>query len=273
MPDAYRKSQDTNAVSPLSPVKPAAIPAASKEARLSALRARLKTIGSSASAFSDRATRTENALPEATAPGVHDIAGDNCLDYPFGFCFALSAAFAAAGPEKPVLICEQAHVRGQDGLVYPPGLAWLGFDVSRIVMVAVSSEKDLLWCTEEALACTDLGAVIVRLAANEKKYGFTESRRLQLRAESSGVPAYVVRTSPSRAATAGESIWRLGPSAGKPVRFGPPKRIIGDAQWEARIERARGVAPGSFIVGWRHETHRLHLDVPVADRLAVARTG
>ncbi|MEL7486818.1 MAG: hypothetical protein AAGJ87_06340 [Pseudomonadota bacterium] len=233
-------------------------------------------------------TPGESASPSVVSPlnaaGLHDIAGDAYADFAAAFGFTLAAAHQAAEARgKPLFICEQIISQADQGALYGPGLAHFGIAPDRIIIASVRSEQDLLWCAEEALACGGLGAVVLRLSPREKKYAFTPSRRLHLRAIEAGVPAFVVRGSPARAATAAESLWRVGARPSKPVSpfvaRAAAKRILGEARALARLERARATPPASYELGWSCEEKnrkrksgalRLDLAVPLADGLAVA---
>ena len=214
------------------------------------------------------------------APGLHDIAGEAYPDFATALGFALAAAFAATDDSrKPVFFCEQIISQRDQGSLYGPGLLQIGITPERLVIASVKTEQDLLWCAEEALSSGGVGAVVLRLSPLEKKYAFTQSRRLHLRALEAGLPAFVARGAPERGAIAAETTWRVSARPGKPVdgfaARAASKRILDDARWEARLERARTAAPGSYLLGWSGEkqnrkTIRLHMDVPLADGLAVA---
>lgn len=206
------------------------------------------------------------------SPGVHDIAGARPADYPAALAFALANACVAAKGAKPALICETESAAFDHGALYGPGLKWLGFDPAQIAIVSAKSESDLLWCAEEALGCGELAAVVIRLPAREKKYDFTASRRLHLRALASKTPAYVVRGRHEREASAAETLWRLSPAPSLPSPHASP-RILGLARWRAALERARTSRPKDWVMAWDHETHHLHMVEPLGDRPLLSRAS
>lgn len=205
------------------------------------------------------------------SPGVHDIAGRGFPDYPAALSFALASACAAEGA-RPTLICETESAAFDHGALYGPGLKWLGLDPARIVIVRTKNEGDLLWSAEEALGCGELGAVVIRLPARGKKYDFTASRRLHLRALANKTPAYVVRGRHEREASAAETLWRLSPEPSLPSPHAS-KRILGLARWRAALERARTSRPKDWVMAWDHETHHLHLVEPLGDRPLLSRAS
>ena len=115
-----------------------------------------------------------------------------------GFCRTLP-------PDKLVLWAMQ----GDD--LYPPGLASVGLSPRRLILAR--SGRNVAAVMEEALRHPGLCAVVGEM---EGAFGLTASRRLQLAAETSGIPAFLVRRSrrfddpvllaPSAAATR----WRIG---------------------------------------------------------------
>ena len=95
---------------------------------------------------------------------------------------------------------------------YPPGLAGAGLAPERIIYLHAG--RDVLAAMEEGLRARGLAGVVGETAASVT---LTGSRRLQLAAEGSGVPAFLLRRSrrfddprllePNAAATR----WRVGP--------------------------------------------------------------
>ncbi len=104
---------------------------------------------------------------------------------------------------------------------------------------------------EEALRCTGLGAVVAELSALD----LTQSRRLQLAAEKSGIPALVIRRGgradqlrlmAAQPIAAGPR-WRIGPAPSVGVAAFPHPALPGPARWQIELWRCRGGRPG---VGW-----------------------
>lgn len=63
--------------------------------------------------------------------------------------------------------------------IYPPGLAYLGVALERVVFLHPASEQDAFWAIIQILRCSAVGAVWARLARLDTKTG----RRFQLAAE------------------------------------------------------------------------------------------
>lgn len=239
------------------------------------LRARLKAMGAPAVP----GQRLPNGDDPATGPGrplvpgLHDIAGTAGGDYPAALFFALATASREGkGTARPVIVCQPENAAFGHGALYGPGLGCLGIDPGAIVIVNARSERDLLWSAEEALACGRLAALILRLPSRGRKYDFTASRRLQLRALKSGTPAYIVRDGHPLDASAAQTRWRVSPEPSLPSAYAS-KRILGLARWRVALERARTGRPKDWVMVWDHETHHLHMDEPLGDRPLLSRAS
>jgi protein ImuA len=120
--------------------------------------------------------------------GLHEIVAERPGDHSCALAFTLAAVRG-----KPLLMATLAHDARERGGLYGAGLAQLGLDPRHSILVAARDEKHLLWAAEEGAACPAPGGVIVSLSARERLYGFTASRRLKVRLETSGFPVFVLR--------------------------------------------------------------------------------
>ncbi len=148
--------------------------------------------------------------------------------------------------------------------LHAPGLAAFGIDPERIIRLTVKSEQDLLWAMEEALDCAYLSGV-VGVLGQEKLYDFTASRRLSLRARSSGVSALMLRSHRANGTTTADMRWMVG--AGESSKMPERKAFLprlGGAIWQLDLIKCRGANGGSFQIGWNRET----LSFDLASRLA-----
>jgi protein ImuA len=127
--------------------------------------------------------------------------------------------------------------------LYGPGLASLGLDPARLVLVRAWRDAEILWAVEEGLRAAGVAAVVGEVGM----FPAVASRRLQLAAERSGVTALVLRrwrdgaqaarerSLPNAAATR----WRIAALPSQPVpmpgfaeRFPhSPPRHSGMPQW------------------------------------------
>lgn len=86
--------------------------------------------------------------------------------------------------ERPAVIIDVQHE------LFPLSLSLLGFDLSRVVLIRPSSEKEALWAFEEALRSVAIGMVW----ANIERLNSTNFRRLQLAVEASAGIGFLVRS-------------------------------------------------------------------------------
>jgi protein ImuA len=167
-------------------------------------------------------------------PGLHEILAGDDSGAAAGFCAFLLARLGEDG--GAVLWARQGA-----GL-YGPGLAALGLDPARLILVRPARGDDVLWVLEEGLRSKAPAAVLGETGSG----GPIALRRLQLAAESSGVAALLLRpfaakTMPGPAL----SRWRIESAGGGDLR-GP--------RWRVELQRSRGGTPGTWLVEWCDET-------------------
>ncbi len=144
----------------------------------------------------------------------------------------------------------------------------------QLVHVAAKTAEDLLFALEEGVRCRDFACVIGELVGNPKALDFTASRRLSLAAEEHGVPLVLVRLDAARDLSSARMRWQVR-SAPSPApqwnafAAGPPT-------WHAELFRARGHAPGEWILhddGYGLAADRLATRAPDHGDLAFAAGG
>jgi hypothetical protein len=127
--------------------------------------------------------------------------------------------------------------------LYAPGLAALGLDPARLLVVAARRAEEVLWTMEEALGCRGLGAVVGEGASPD----LTASRRLQLAAEGGGVPALLIAAGGGAPRTsAAVTRWQVDPAPGASDEPG-----LGPIRWRLSLVRCRGGRPGEWTVDLR----------------------
>lgn len=163
--------------------------------------------------------------------------------------------------------------------LYARALPERGFDPGRLLHLRVRRNDEALWAMEEALRCAGLGAVVAEVSALD----LTQSRRLQLAAEKSGVPALVIRrggridqlrhlaTQPIAAQTR----WRIGPAPSLGITAAPHPALPGPSRWQVELWRCRGGRPATWLVeehedGWREAAIPQPVAAALADRPLVA---
>jgi protein ImuA len=194
----------------------------------------------------------------ASPPGLmHEIHAEAARSGGAGLGFALGQARALLRPERPaVYFMQLAHEGSELGRPYGAGLAAFGFDPKNLVFVSVRTVAELLWAMEEALACKAVAAVIADLGGEPKAFDFTASRRLAMRAASSGASLFVLRYGAERVASAAQLRWCVEPAPSGEMRFDP--QAPGEARWQVTLERSRLGHAGktresSWLVSWNND--------------------
>lgn len=128
--------------------------------------------------------------------------------------------------------------------LYPASLRNFNVEPDRIIFMDVATEKDTLWIMEEALKCDGLTAVIAELSG----LTLTESRRLQLASEQSGVTGFVLRKNPAKAVnTIATARWKISPLPSHNEEDIPG---IGYPRWQVELLKVRNGNPGNWILEW-----------------------
>lgn len=130
--------------------------------------------------------------------------------------------------------------------VFPPGLKQFGLAPDRIIFITTSNQKEMLWIIEEALKCESLTAVIGEI----KQLTFTESRKLQLAVERSGVTGFIHRFMPSgENAVACTARWKITPLQSS---FDDDLPGVGHPYWDIQLLKVKNGKPDSWQIGWQN---------------------
>ncbi len=169
------------------------------------------------------------------------ILRDVLLEAPFD---AAATGFVLAclpDNKAPVLWIQDRMSRRENGRLYGAALRGFGF-AGTLLRVEVSHPRDVLWAMEEGAGCAGLSAVVGEIHGAPEVLSFTATKRLALRAETSGVPLWLIRSGDHGALSAARERWRLRSLRSGPHPYNP--QAPGAPLWEADLFRARGRAPG-----------------------------
>jgi protein ImuA len=177
---------------------------------------------------------------------VHEVLPGSGADHASASGFALMLALRAAA-DKPILWVRDDRGARITGDVYAPGLAELGIDPARIMMVRAPDELAVLRTASDALGCGGLGAAVIEPGGEARKLDLTASRRLALAAEKSGVTCIVLRGASSTIASAASTRWQ--------VASAPSAALAGNAPGQTRltltlVRHRGGIAPFEIFVEW-----------------------
>jgi len=116
----------------------------------------------------------------------------------------------------------------------------------RVIHVMAAKPGDALFALEEAVRCREVAFVIGEIAANPRELDFTASRRLTLAAERHGVPLYLVRLDAARDLSSARMRWAVSSAPSAPSQWNA--EAPGNPAWGAELFRARGHAPGAWVL-------------------------
>ena len=152
-------------------------------------------------------------------------------------------------------------------MLYAAGLAALGLDPGRLLIVDSPSPGQRLAALEDILRTDGLAAVIVEYdgISQSADYWMRLARRAQLAAEASGVTGFLLGW--PVAASGFETQWRVAPAA-----MDRADQLRHPAQpwhpvWDVELTHARGGRPHAVRLQWDVAANRLH------DRTATADTA
>ncbi len=210
------------------------------------LRLRIGRIGSAASGSAGRAAiRFGLDSIDARLPGgglaagaLHEVLGHG-PDTEHGTLASLLVGGLLAGHDRSRQVLWA--MRGDD--LFAPGLAAVGLRPDRLILAQCG--RSVLAVMEEALRHPGLAAVVGEV---EGGLGLTDSRRLQLAAEASGVPAFAIRRSRRHddpallAPSAAVSRWRISalPAEAPSRHPGHPDPLPDHRLWRLQLLRCRG---------------------------------
>lgn len=128
--------------------------------------------------------------------------------------------------------------------LFPPALKLFGVAPDRIIFIDLKKEKDVLWAMEEALKCEGLAAVIGEVS----EINLSQSRRLQLTVEKSGVTGLLIRNNIQKIATSAcVARWQIKPLISE-LEDGMPG--VGFPRWKVELLKVKNGSPGSWDIEW-----------------------
>lgn len=159
---------------------------------------------------------------------------------------------------KPVLWIQDRHSLRETGRPYLAGMT----HPPDMLCLTVSRPVDVLWAMEQGLGSSDLSAVVGEIWGDPPALDFTATKRLALRSEAHGVPAWLIRRAGSADLSAARERWRIASLPSLPNAA--DMRSPGTPQWRADLFRARWQTPGQWVVRYDPDAHAMAFDHPVS---------
>jgi protein ImuA len=207
--------------------------------------------------------KTESACQQASAPTLSEAFSTTASDGAVaGFVLAMLPK-----SDAPVLWVQDALSEKEAGRPYLPALK-----VARpVIYITRSRAADVLWAMEEGLRCASLGAVIGEVWGDPPALNFTATRRLAVRAETSGVPCWLIRRATKPNLSGARNRWQVTslPSVAHPHDPQAP----GSPRWQAELFRARQARPGIWVATHDRASDRIDFSAQLRDGAVVERDG
>ena len=199
--------------------------------------------------------------------GLHEFFGTD-VDSIAAAAFALLLALRLPEEEPRIFWISGDRERQTSGRLYPPGLAEMGADPARMLLVQAADLRDALRAAADSIRSKAAGAVILEAQGNAKLIDLTSTRRLALAAAEAGVLALLVRGDAVPMPSAASTRWQVKSAPSMPL----PGNAPGLATFDISLLRHRGgAAPFEARVVWDHATRSFH-DAPLSGGLSAAVT-
>ncbi|HEY0219226.1 MAG TPA: DNA repair protein [Afipia sp.] len=179
--------------------------------------------------------------------GLHEVFAEE------GRHSAAAAGFVAGlahrvGMQRPLVWVRQDFIDIECGALSMSGLAELGFDPSRLVMIRAADAETALRVTADALACDALGAVVMEVWSELRALDLVASRKLTLAARASGVTALVLRTAATPSPSTAETRWIVRAARSPPD---DESNAWGAPVLDTQLVRNRHGPLGEWIMEWK----------------------
>ena len=195
----------------------------------------------------------DDCLKSGLAVGaLHEVEAADHRANPAALGFLLVLAHLAGAARCGPLIWPIERKQAAFGRPYGPGLKHFGLDPGRIVFLRCQHGTDALWAMEEGLRIGGIAAVV---GTRPMHMDLTASRRLQLAAEATATPVFLLRTHEDQAASVAVTRWRVAPYSAVRDRHG----FFSAPRWQVALDRVRGGRTGDWIMEWDHEALCLRL--------------
>ena len=194
--------------------------------------------------------RFDEALGGGLATGrTHEFFAADALDATSAAAFA--ALIALRTPDKaPLIWLRTADAGKRGGHIYAPGIAELGGDPDRLLLVETADPKMLLACANDAIRCAGSAAVIVESWSKFPLLDLTAGRRLALGARDAGTTLLMLRLNAAPAPSVAETRWRVTAAASRALEANAP----GAPAFDLELLRWRGGAAGTrWRLDWNHD--------------------
>lgn len=139
---------------------------------------------------------------------THEFFAADALDGASAAAFAALLALRSPG-EEPLLWLRTVDAGRRTGHIYAPGIAELGGDAGRLLLIETADPKMLLACANDAVRCAGSAAVIVESWGKFPLLDLTAGRRLTLGARDTGTTLLMLRLNAAPTPSVAETRWSI----------------------------------------------------------------
>lgn len=165
-------------------------------------------------------------------------------------CALMMARTVAAGSCLWVRHVGQGCEAGEPS---PLGLAELGLDPARVLLLLARHPAEVLQAALEGARCSGLGTVVVELRGETKTYDLTASRRLVMASAASGTRVLLTRIAAAPRSSAAHMRWQVRTLPSRPLAAQAP----GVPTFELILLRARNRQEGlRYCVEWDRDARQ-----------------
>ena len=130
--------------------------------------------------------------------------------------------------------------------IFAPALVSFGINPAQIIFIRLRNRNQILWTIEEALKCEGLTTVVGEINSLD----LTQSRRLQLATEQTGVTGFLLRTQPQILnTTASTCRWQIQPLQSE-TEDGLPG--VGFPRLKVELLKVRNGRTGKWELEWNN---------------------
>jgi protein ImuA len=190
------------------------------------------------------------ALGGGLATGrTHELFAADALDATSAAAFAALLALRTPG-KAPLIWLRTTDAGRRTGHIYAPGIAELGGDPDRLLLVETADPKMLLACANDAIRCAGSAAVIVESWGKFPLFDLTAGRRLALGARDAGTTLLMLRLNAAPAPSVAETRWGVAAAPSRALDANAP----GAPAFDLELLRWRGGPAGTrWRLDWNHD--------------------
>lgn len=174
---------------------------------------------------------------------VHEFFAADVLDGTSAAAFAALLALRSPG-QAPLLWLRTVDAGRRNGHIYAPGIAELGGNPDRLLLIETADPKMLLACANDAARCPGSAAVIVESWGKFPLLDLTAGRRLALGARDTGTTLLMLRLNAAPTPSVAETRWSIAAAPSRELAADAP----GAPAFDLELLRWRGGPAGTH---WR----------------------